>query len=64
MEQIMLYKQNPLNNSWLCYIPNTPQAYYYPSKKVAKSFCDRVNKAFADGRLKFDEQGKVTEVKK
>ena len=51
----MLYKQNPLTGDWLCYIPNTPQAYYYSSKKKAAMFCDKINAMFDSGKLKLDE---------
>jgi hypothetical protein len=61
MEEIMIYKKNPLNGSYLCWIPGTAQGYYYSSKKMAKKFCDEVNKAFAAGRLKL-EDGKVTTI--
>lgn len=57
----MIYKMNPLNGSYLCWIPGTPYRYYYSSKKTAKKFCDEVNKAFAAGRLKL-VNGKVTTI--
>lgn len=57
----MIYKMNPLNGSYLCWIPDTPQGYYYSSKKKAKKFCDEVNKAFETGRLKLVD-GKVTTI--
>jgi hypothetical protein len=41
----MKYEQNPLTNDWLCWIPNTSQAYYCKSKKEAAKFCEDVNKA-------------------
>ena len=57
----MLHKENPLIGDWLCWIPDTPQAYYLPTKKKAKEFCDKVNKAFEIGELKFDD-GRVVKV--
>lgn len=62
MKEVMLYKKNPLSGDWLCWIPDTPQAYYYSTKKKAKEFCDKVNKAFDAGALKFDEDGRVVKV--
>lgn len=57
MKEVMLHKENPLTGDWLCWIPDTPQAYYYSSKKKAKEFCDKVNKAIDVGELKFDDNG-------
>jgi hypothetical protein len=62
MKEVMLHKENPLTGDWLCWIPNTPQAYYCSTKKKAKEFCDKVNKAFAAGELKFDEDGRMVKV--
>lgn len=62
MEQIMKYEQNPLNNNWLCWIPDTPQAYYCNTKTQAVKFCDNVNTAFKNGALKIIN-GKVTKIK-
>ena len=59
MKEIMLYKQNPDTKDWLCWIPNSSQAYYYRFKKDAKKFCEKINKLFADGTLCFDENGNV-----
>lgn len=49
--QIMQHKQNPLTGDWLCWIPETPQAYYYATKKSAERFCNKVNTAFSKGEL-------------
>lgn len=57
----MIHERNPLNGSYLCWIPGTAQGYYYSSKKIAKAFCDEVNKAFETGRLKLVD-GKVITV--
>jgi len=57
MKEVMLHKKNPLTGDWLCWIPSTPQAYYYSTKKKAKVFCDKVNKAFEDGELIFNTKG-------
>ena len=54
MKEIMLHEQNPLTGDWLCWIPDTAQAYYYSTKKTAKVFCDKINKAFEVGKLKID----------
>ena len=62
-KEVMLHKQNPLTGDWLCYIPDTSQAYYCPTEKKAKDFCDKINKAFAKGELKIIE-GRVIKVKK
>lgn len=62
VKEIMKHEQNPLNNNWLCWIPNTPQAYYCSTKKAAKDFCDQVNEAFAKGELTFNDQGKVVKM--
>lgn len=59
----MLHKENPLTSNWLCWIPNTSQAYYCPKKKSAKEFCDKVNLAFEKGELFFDDDGKLNHVK-
>ena len=59
MKEVMLYKENPLTGDWLCWIPNTQQAYCLKSKKGAEEFCNKVNKAFETGVLKFDEDGYV-----
>lgn len=58
----MLYKENPITSDWLCWIPDTPQAYYCSTKKKAKEFCDKVNKAFDVGELKFGEDGRIVKV--
>jgi len=52
MKEIMLHQENPLSGDWLCWIPRTVQAYYYPTKRQAKKFCDNVNQAFERGELK------------
>ncbi len=62
MEKIMLYKANPLTNNWLCWIPNTSQAYYYPTKQSAERFCNKVNQAFEKGELRLDN-GRVVKVR-
>lgn len=59
MKEIMLHKKNPLTGDWLCWIPKTAHAYYYSTKKSAKEFCDKVNKAFERKELYFDEQGNL-----
>lgn len=43
MNNIMQFEQNNLNNNWLCWVPCTPEAYYFKSKKEAASFCNTVN---------------------
>jgi hypothetical protein len=58
MKTIMKYEQNPLTKNWLCWIPDTPQAYYYPTEKRAEEFCNKVNRAFENGELKI-QNGKV-----
>ena len=60
----MLHKQNPLTNDWLCWIPDTPVGYYYSTKKKAKEFCVAVNKAFENGELIIDENGRLVKVGK
>ena len=55
-------KQNTLTNEWLCWIPNTAQAYYYKNKKLAKRFVDNVNNAFKNGELKI-KNGSVIKIK-
>lgn len=59
IKEIMIYKQNPLTGDWLCFIPGTPHAYYYATKKSAKDFCGKVNRAFEKGEIYFDEEGKI-----
>jgi len=59
MKNVMLIEQNPETRDWLCWIPNTPQAYYYGNKKTALKFVNKVNKAFDKGDLYFNEVGKV-----
>lgn len=59
MKTVMKYEQNPLNNTWLCWIPKTPQAYYVQTKKEAIKFCDNVNRGFESGSLYFDSEGKL-----
>jgi len=55
METVMIMEQNPLGNKdWLCYIPGTNQAYYWPTKKTAKSFVEKVNKAFDEGKYRIE----------
>ena len=62
MKEVMLHKKNPLTGDWLCWNPDTPQAYYYPTKKKAIEFCNKVNSAFKKGELKFNEEGRVVKV--
>jgi hypothetical protein len=61
MKEVMIYKQNVLTGDWLCFIPETPHAYYYSTKQSAKEFCDKVNEAFEQKKLYFDEEGKLKE---
>ena len=61
-KEVMKYEENKLGKNWLCWIPSTSQAYYCPTKKKAKGFCDRVNKAFALGELKIDDRGRVVKI--
>jgi hypothetical protein len=49
MELKMIIAENSLGNNWLCHIPGTSQAYYYPTKKAATIFSNKVNNAFKDG---------------
>ena len=55
-------KQNPLTNDWLCWIPNTAQAYYYKNKRSAYKFVTKVNNAFEKGELKI-KNGQVIKIK-
>ena len=59
LKKVMLYKQNPLTGDWLCFIPETPQAYYCSTEKEAEKFCYKINQAFEAGELKFDDKGRV-----
>lgn len=59
MKEIMLNEKNPLNGSWLCWIPNTPIAYSFKGTKTAKKFCDGINKAFDEGKIKIDDFGRL-----
>jgi len=61
-KEVMLHEKNPLTGDWLCWIPDTPHAYYCSTKKNAKKFCDTINKSFEFGELKFDEEGKLVKV--
>ncbi len=45
----MIITENSLGNNWLCHIPGTSQAYYYPTKKAATIFSNKVNNAFKAG---------------
>lgn len=55
----MEMEQNPLTNDWLCFIPECPShGYYYPTKKSAKKFVDKVNAAIERGEL-YLENGKL-----
>lgn len=54
-QEVMKYKINPLTKDWLCWIPNTPQAYYCETEKKAKNFCAEINNAFKVGKIKFNE---------
>lgn len=47
----MLMKQNPLTGEWLCWIPDTAQAYYCSTKGGAEKFCAQANADFASGKL-------------
>lgn len=58
MSQKMQCKENPLTGDWLCWIPDTTQAYYCKTQSSAKTFCDKINKAFEKGELKI-VNGKV-----
>jgi hypothetical protein len=58
---IMKYARNPLTGDYLCWIPNTDQAYYVVKKSGAKSFCNKINIAFKQGKLKIID-GKVVKV--
>ena len=62
MKEVILYKQNPLTGDWLCWIPNNSYACYYPTKRMAKKFCDKFNKAFDIGKIKFDSKGNIVKV--
>tara|TARA_R110000868_G_scaffold105830_4_gene290577 strand:+ start:1050 stop:1241 length:192 start_codon:yes stop_codon:yes gene_type:complete len=62
MKEIMLNEKNPLNGSWLCWIPNTPVAYCLKGSKTAKKFCNEINKAFDEGKLKIDDFGRLVKV--
>lgn len=62
MKAIMLYNKNPFTGNWLCWIPDTTQAYYFSkgvNKKEVEEFCDKVNNAFHNAELKIDKDGKV-----
>lgn len=48
---MMKCEKNPLTGDWLCWIPNTPQAYYYSTEKQAMLFVIAVNRAFERGEL-------------
>ena len=58
MKDIMIYKENNLGGNFLCYIPQTPQAYYVNTKKQAIEFCNKINSKFKNGSLKL-ENGKI-----
>lgn len=55
----MLNEKNPLNGSWLCWIPNTSIAYSFKGTKTAKKFSDGINKAFDEGKIKIDDFGRL-----
>ena len=57
-QQFMQMKQNPLTGDWLCWIPETSQAYYYEGELSARKFVEKVNAAFVKGELKI-VNGKV-----
>ena len=57
--EVMTHLKSPLTGDWLCKIKGTSIAYYLTSKKGAEEFCNKVNKAFETGVLKFDEDGYV-----
>lgn len=64
MKEVMLHEKNPLNNHWLCWIPETPYAYSFPRKNEAKKLCDKFNKSFHEGSIKFDDKGRIVKVEK
>ena len=45
----MIFKYNEIGKNYLCYIPQTSQAYYVKSKKDAEKFCKKVNLAINNG---------------
>jgi hypothetical protein len=51
MENRMIYEQNPLNGTWLCYIPETPVGFYIKGLKSAKTFTDKINTALESGKI-------------
>lgn len=57
--EVMTHLKSTLTGDWLCTIKGTSIAYYLASKKGAEAFCNKVNKAFETGVLKFDEDGYV-----
>lgn len=50
----MYVDQNYLNGQWLCWIPETPVAVYYSSKKPAYDLMVKVNEGLSDGKLFID----------
>ncbi len=50
----MIVVPNQLGKNWLCHIPGTDQAYYYPTKKSANAFVKKVNKAFEEGKYRIE----------
>lgn len=59
MKTLMIYKQNPETNDWLCYIPETSQAYYVRTKSQAVKFCTQVNQGFELGLIYFNDRGNL-----
>jgi len=51
----MLIDQDTLNGKWLCWIPDTPVAMYYCSKKPAVTLMEKVNEGLENGTLYIDQ---------
>jgi hypothetical protein len=60
---IVLMKQNPETNDWLCWIPETQYAWYIKGKKKASEFCDELNTKFNNNVIRINDiTGKLEKV--
>lgn len=51
---MMQYDLNKDTGYWLCWIQDTPHAFYLSSEKKAKDFCSKINNAFESGLIRLE----------
>ena len=51
----MIMDYNNLNNTWLCWIPGTSQAYAVEGEKRAGKFVKDVNKDIGSGKININK---------